>query len=185
MVHVLHADRPDRWSHPARGAWIEIFLQSAWPGTRSRRTPHGVRGLKLHRRVCVCPRARRTPHGVRGLKYRAQASVGGRPRSHPARGAWIEICASFYAKRTQKRRTPHGVRGLKSLEHDATQPSPRSEPPPKSRRPGLQMQSGASNIKGRHICRKDGMGSARPPSRNGGRGTMKDRNETSGPARFS
>ena len=108
-------------------------------------------------------RLSRTPHGVRGLKYRRAPAIA---KARPCR-------------------TPHGVRGLKSLEHDATQPSPRSEPPPKSRRPGLQMQSGASNIKGRHVCRKDGMGSARPPSRNGGRGTMKDRNETSGPARFS
>ena len=101
-------------------------------------------------------------------------------RSHPAWGAWIEIHmrsnnGSRQAGRTphgvrglkfscydygtiNRSRTPHGVRGLKSLEHDATQPSPRSEPPPKSRRPGLQMQSGASNIKGRHALpkRRDG-----------------------------
>ncbi len=100
------------------------------------RTPHGVRGLKYQKHGCVTiKRVSRTPHGVRGLKYNT-----GTPW-HKSDG-----------------RTPHGVRGLKSLEHDATQPSPRSEPPPKSRRPGLHLQSGASNIKGRHALpkRRDG-----------------------------
>ena len=33
----------------------------------------------------------RTPHGVRGLKYWYLAPAQLRVRSHPARGAWIEI----------------------------------------------------------------------------------------------
>ena len=55
-------------SHPSRGAWIEIPVFSVSPFCSSRRTPHGVRGLK-----CGCPPLTpqwdsRTPHGVRGLK---------------------------------------------------------------------------------------------------------------------
>ena len=33
------------WSHPTRGAWIEIMDQVA-RGKQIGRTPHGVRGLK-------------------------------------------------------------------------------------------------------------------------------------------
>ena len=48
-----------QWSHPARGAWIEIAGSPGIGLSRPRRTPHGVRGLKsfsvdlvkLHRRV--------------------------------------------------------------------------------------------------------------------------------------
>ena len=36
-------------------------------------------------------RARRTPRGVRGLKYGKLHHFGLEKRSHPARGAWIEI----------------------------------------------------------------------------------------------
>ena len=34
-------------SHPARGAWIEIFHSPVGLSVFGRRTPHGVRGLKL------------------------------------------------------------------------------------------------------------------------------------------
>ena len=78
--------------------------------------------------------------------------------SRPARGAWIEIGAAAPGR----------------LAH-ATQ---------NRRRPGLHLQSGASDIKGWHALPKGQIGSAQPPSRNGGRGTMKDRNKTSGIARF-
>ena len=78
-------------SHPARGAWIEI--REVRPGEKRcwRRTPQGVRGLKL-----VVPAQlaedvlRRTPQGVRGLKL------------HP--------CTRRLPRRG---RTPQGVRGLK------------------------------------------------------------------------
>ena len=56
-------------SHPARGAWIEIYLAGQRP-TR----PGG-----------------RTPQGVRGLKSGADGRGKGSDPSHPARGAWIEI----------------------------------------------------------------------------------------------
>ena len=36
-------------------------------------------------------KVRRTPQGVRGLKYGRQAGAKLPQRSHPARGAWIEI----------------------------------------------------------------------------------------------
>ena len=35
-------------------------------------------------------------------------------RSHPSRGAWIEITAKTDAANAKASRTPHGVRGLKS-----------------------------------------------------------------------
>ena len=37
---------------------------------------------------------RRTPQGVRGLKYCYSAYERAVDRSHPARGAWIEISAA-------------------------------------------------------------------------------------------
>ena len=55
-------------SHPARGAWIEIFTINLEYGMVSRRTPQGVRGLKSIEHVCIVSRLCRTPQGVRGLK---------------------------------------------------------------------------------------------------------------------
>ena len=57
-------------SHPSRGAWIEIGTGATVTTPTSRRTPHGVRGLKFHVMVGVgrVPDGR-TPHGVRGLKF--------------------------------------------------------------------------------------------------------------------
>ena len=34
-------------------------------------------------------------------------------KSHPSRGAWIEMLASTLINKTSGSRTPHGVRGLK------------------------------------------------------------------------
>ena len=56
-------------SHPARGAWIEIFRPCS---------------------IFVYCNSR-TPQGVRGLKYIYHDKDGVEPQSHPARGAWIEI----------------------------------------------------------------------------------------------
>ena len=101
-------------SHPARGAWIEIGLAPGASSPGLRRTPRGVRGLKSNGEVVGRAARRRTPRGVRGLKFNAvdelrDRHIGrtprrvrglkfwlsgfafGRPRSHPARGAWIEI----------------------------------------------------------------------------------------------
>ena len=55
-------------SHPSRGAWIEITSNSQHKPTSRRRTPHGVRGLKLSRQDTAHALPGRTPHGVRGLK---------------------------------------------------------------------------------------------------------------------
>ena len=103
-------------SHPARGAWIEILLIYSAIVIPPRRTPQGVRGLKFRKPAPVSRRRCRTPQGVRGLKFaiagiedevscRTPQGVRGLKccvrmkhshlcRSHPARGAWIEITAS-------------------------------------------------------------------------------------------
>ena len=71
-------------------------------GDGTGRTPRGVRGLKCKEALLLLnDDIGRTPRGVRGLK-----SGGGRGRqdlcgrSHPSRGAWIEIRALLYEPRT-------------------------------------------------------------------------------------
>ena len=66
----FHPFWPSETSHPSRGAWIEIGTGATVTTPTSRRTPHGVRGLKFHVMVGVgrVPDGR-TPHGVRGLKF--------------------------------------------------------------------------------------------------------------------
>ena len=125
-------------SHPARGAWIEIAQWIRRITSSISRTPQGVRGLKFLEEPGI-GRAlvRRTPQGVRGLKsWRHNMSVRSK-KSHPARGAWIEIvnhsCATMSTPSHPARgawiemaladhiipprrcRTPQGVRGLKFL----------------------------------------------------------------------
>ena len=56
----------------------------------------------------------RTPQGVRGLKYVVRRRKLHPHKSHPARGAWIEIIMPTVGYRRLCRRTPQGVRGLKS-----------------------------------------------------------------------
>ena len=127
---------PRRSSHPARGAWIEIRSNAASRYVARGRTPQGVRGLKFeHSPRVVVQTAGRTPQGVRGLKYllrRVGAIISCRTpqgvrglkytlwwcttetiMSHPARGAWIEICADHQTEPFGRGRTPQGVRGLK------------------------------------------------------------------------
>ena len=48
-------------SHPARGAWIEIWHPNLFRRPYPRRTPQGVRGLKLDRRTRRLPRASVAP----------------------------------------------------------------------------------------------------------------------------
>ena len=101
------------WSHPSRGAWIEISIiladilvkacrtphgvrglkssRAAMEDSVSRRTPHGVRGLKSVVNNGGALAMGRTPHGVRGLKFAPFALVSLGDASHPSRGAWIEI----------------------------------------------------------------------------------------------
>ena len=78
-------------SHPARGAWIEIYrwrYRYLWP---SGRTPQGVRGLKflLIIRTVIISRS----HPARGAWIEMQSHRVSRLPfgSHPARGAWIEM----------------------------------------------------------------------------------------------
>ncbi len=55
----------------------------------------------------------RTLHGVRGLKYAYRVARGTEGRSHPSRGAWIEIHRLPGSNGDATGRTLHGVRGLK------------------------------------------------------------------------
>lgn len=55
----------------------------------------------------------RTPRGVRGLKYACSSLLPVRQRSHPTRGAWIEITDAANKQYVDTSRTPRGVRGLK------------------------------------------------------------------------
>ena len=131
MDVYLAADR--RTPRGVRGLKSFFVRQTRLQDTR--RTPRGVRGLKSRSggggRFVPC----RTPRGVRGLKY-------GRPRqyhlwakshpsrgawiemymsrnsgwiswSHPSRGAWIEIVFWGALAVGSVSRTPRGVRGLK------------------------------------------------------------------------
>ena len=56
------------WSHPSRGAWIEMQILGESFGVDMGRTPHGVRGLKSLITLLGAMVSGRTPHGVRGLK---------------------------------------------------------------------------------------------------------------------
>ena len=76
-------ERRAAWSHPARGAWIEIVTGYVKFSARTRRTPHGVRGLKFMHKT-------NHPHTV---------------QSHPARGAWIEI-QQYHMARERRRVAP-------------------------------------------------------------------------------
>ena len=85
--HLLRASL----SHPVRGAWIEIRKSFRTTADFTSRTPSGVRGLKFGSVVGDVVDVSRTPSGVRGLKFELFAELGQLARSHPVRGAWIEI----------------------------------------------------------------------------------------------
>ena len=59
-------------------------------------------------------RTRRSPHGERGLKLLDNRSVYGLNRSLSSRRAWIEILTRMRRSRLGCR-SPHGERGLKSF----------------------------------------------------------------------
>ena len=69
--------------------------------------------MKFYPADAIADQEGRTPHGVRGLKSAMCGKSCGRQRSHPARGAWIEITPQGMAGLPDPSRTPHGVRGLK------------------------------------------------------------------------
>ena len=136
MDVYLAADR--RTPRGVRGLKSFFVRQTRLQDTR--RTPRGVRGLKSRSggggRFVPC----RTPRGVRGLKYgrprqyhlwaKSHPSRGAwieivivlvkrrhKQRSHPSRGAWIEIGPGVQTSTAAPRRTPRGVRGLKCTCH--------------------------------------------------------------------
>ena len=51
----FHPFWPSETSHPSRGAWIEIGTGATVTTPTSRRTPHGVRGLKFDGDVLPVP----------------------------------------------------------------------------------------------------------------------------------
>ena len=55
------------------------------------RTPRGVRGLKCDAKSQTSASSGRTPRGVRGLKLHRAENLRAVGKSHPSRGAWIEI----------------------------------------------------------------------------------------------
>ena len=81
-------------SHPARGGWIEIDGGGNAGENSSSPTPHGVGGLKLPQSGSEPTTVSPTPHGVGGLKSANSEPGLPPPRSHPARGGWIEILSS-------------------------------------------------------------------------------------------
>ena len=72
--------------------------------------------------------SRRTPRGVRGLKLRSAGGGGEVVPSHPSRGAWIEIEHAPIQKPYKPCRTPRGVRGLKYHSLQGGDPSVQSHP---------------------------------------------------------
>ena len=84
-------ERMANTSHPSRGAWIEIIPEGIARDAKTGRTPHGVRGLKYLDAIPSDETTGRTPHGVRGLKLTINGNATTALKSHPSRGAWIEI----------------------------------------------------------------------------------------------
>ena len=81
----------DDLSHPTRGAWIEIVEMMYKSEREYSRTLPGVRGLKSSWELIGLVPIRRTLPGVRGLKYRILCAGYIDMKSHPTRGAWIEM----------------------------------------------------------------------------------------------
>ena len=75
IFSIPDEEQARRMSHPARGAWIEMAILLRGAQGDERRTPQGVRGLKFHWMQGVQRGERRTPQGVRGLKCAALQHV--------------------------------------------------------------------------------------------------------------
>ena len=101
-------------SHPAWDAWIEITLGLFVIKNSSVSHPAWDAWIEISPKTAMsCRKTRRIPHGMRGLKYSAPSISASLPTSHPAWDAWIEIfrlCALFLFCNS---RIPHGMRGLK------------------------------------------------------------------------
>ena len=86
---MAEAKRKRRTPQGVRGLKCLYFRTKKAP---SRRTPQGVRGLKFKTGIGYNRQMDgRTPQGVRGLKCDIDSGKIQPPKSHPARGAWIEI----------------------------------------------------------------------------------------------
>ena len=88
-----------------------------------------MRGLKLRRNIIPADYPRRTPPGVRGLKLGVERGATAFQKSHPARGAWIETNTLLLGICVKPSRTPPGVRGLKPIGHANEKPLQGRTPP--------------------------------------------------------
>ena len=97
-----------RWSHPVRGAWIEILQKALYKSDPPRRTPSGVRGLKFW--LTFLKTRNISSHPVRGawIEIITLVSPYFVKSSHPVRGAWIEI---DHQRTWRKDWSSHPVRG--------------------------------------------------------------------------
>ena len=100
-------------SHPARGAWIEIYLLRV---SQLLAGSHPARGAWIEMSCLSVSVPAFVSHPARGAWI--EMLISARPQrnfpSHPARGAWIEIFSTMMAEWLWEGRTPQGVRGLKS-----------------------------------------------------------------------
>ena len=92
------------------------------------RTPHGVRGLKSLSGLGTVDGAK--SHPTRGAWIEISHDRGETEvyQSHPTRGAWIEIGLRPWCPASTGSRTPHGVRGLKWVARVRQLPRPESHP---------------------------------------------------------
>ena len=97
IVHLWPVAGISMMWHPAWGAWIEI-VSAEWSAFCIRSHPAWGAWIEI---VLNPPKwircSRRTPHGVRGLKSSRRRATRRECRSHPAWGAWIEIEAACRA----------------------------------------------------------------------------------------
>ena len=119
-----------QWSHPPRGAWIEILFRTLQNRILSSHPPRGAWIEIWSNPEFLLGGDSRTPHGVRGLKsLRGITIYNNEAKSHPPRGAWIEIDLYACVYNAGTRRTPHGVRGLKFMPGLRTTQTITSHPP--------------------------------------------------------
>ena len=114
-ISIKIQDRSGKSSHPARGAWIEI-ADDGYSAYRWRcRTPQGVRGLKYSSATVRSKTFEgRTPQGVRGLKSEPLTQPQHLKERRTPQGVRGLKCDAAVGGDPGLGRTPQGVRGLKS-----------------------------------------------------------------------
>ena len=83
--------RPIVWSHPARGAWIEMPVLCWY---RGKTASHPARGAWIEMALALgVSQGNAASHPARGawIEITRTSLTRRNIRSHPARGAWIEI----------------------------------------------------------------------------------------------